>query len=162
MADPITDIPLQVPTSTVKSALALQAQINGNPRLIEYVLPGHPLAIRREWVFTTLNTNTTLIVAPGTGNRTVITHLIVLVKSDVTIHVDIRIGFGNPLPAESANGVDGILINHRMAPGGGVVQGDTSGPLCPSGVNLPLVITNTVPTSGKLVVIATFYQPAIA
>jgi hypothetical protein len=163
MSDALTTIPLQVPTSSVKNAGALQVNLSAQPMVIEYVIPSHPLPVNREWVTTALQTNAVLIVAPGVGVRTALTKLAVLLSANASVNVDVRIGFAaTTLSPESFAGVDDIAVNHQLTPGGGIILGNGSAIICQGAANLPLRITNTVPTGGRLIVLATFFQPQIA
>ena len=162
MSDALTTIPLQVPTSTVKNAAALQIVLNGSPFLAEYVIPHHPLPLQVEWVSAGAQTDYLFIPAPGAGIRTAITMLSAVLSADATVNVRVRIGFGaTTIPLESGSTAN-VPLNHQLTPGGGIVLGNGSGIIAIGAANTPLRITMTVATGGKVVVGATYYQPQLA
>lgn len=162
-ANPLVTIPLQVPTSTVKSAAALQESLNGSPYLFEYVMPGHPLITQFEFVTTAVQTNAVLLNAGGAGIRTAITMIAAFLSLGVTVNVPVRIGLvTGTLPPESMTGSAGIVLNHELAPGGGVVLGNGGSIIAISPANTTLRMTCGAPTGGKLVVLVSYFQPQIS
>jgi hypothetical protein len=163
--DPVVTIPLQVPTSTVKSAAALQIALNAVPYVIEYVIPSHPQPEQREWVMLAASTNVALIPSPGANIRTALTMISVFLTASASVNCPVRIGFAvTALPAETplTAGVAQIVVNHELTPGGGVVIGNGASVFCLSSPTTVLRVTNGVPTGGKLVILASYFQPQIS
>lgn len=151
----------QNPTQLDKRALALRFAIGAQQYLAEFIIPGHPLITRTEWVFTTAQTNAALIAAVA-ATRTHLMQLGVFIHASASVNVAARIGFASAaLPAESVNGASGIILNHELMAGSGIVLGDGGSPFAQSAINQPLLLTCGAPTGGKIVVVASYFQSDI-
>lgn len=93
------------------------------------------------------------------GTKVVVTRLSVTISNATTVNVGIKIGFGaSTLPADSATGATGILIDSDgFPPGGGINIGDGSGIIGIGADGEEIRITNDAPTSGAIHVTCSYY-----
>ena len=125
-----------------------------------FVICGHSNAVPRAFRFTDARTDTVLI-APPSGQKTVITNIWVRSEKTNSVNVTYTIGFSTTAtPAISSSGVNGILLSEQIGAGDGHQLGNGGGILGIGGVDEELWITSTVPTGGAITVGFTYYFTA--
>lgn len=116
-------------------------------------MSGHPNIITLRLNYTAAQTNVA-VVTVSAGSKIVVTQLQVTVDNACTVACQVRVGFG----ATTTPTTTGVLLSHPgIPPGGGVSRGDGSGML---GVGLDdedLRVTGTVPTSGSVDIVVSYY-----
>lgn len=131
---------------------------------IPFVIGGHPHSITRTAYIsdtTGAQTDASIVGTIAAGTKVVVTRITVTVDSAVTATggVAVKVGFGaTSIPADSATGADGILLDHKgIAAGSGVSVGDGSGILGVGADGEELRLTCEDPVGGGLSVTITYY-----
>ena len=139
-------------------AAADRVEFLANRAGIPFFIGGHPNVITREAVTTAAQTDTLLVSVAG-GLKAVVTSVEVIAANSNSVDVSCRVGFATAtLPAVSTTGVDGILLNHPGIPkGGGALKGGGSGILGIGADGEDIRYTCSVPTSGSVAVIVSYY-----
>lgn len=131
------------------------------PQGIQFVLGGHPNLITKEYMTTTVQTNSILIPSVAAGSQVIITEIEVLVSSACTVKPQVRIGFGTSgVPGEPTTGTltSNMVLSHPgIAAGSGVVRGNGSGIVAIGGDGMELRLACDVPTGDKITVILSYY-----
>lgn len=137
-----------------------RTRLIGTPEGIGYFLGGHPNIITREFV-TTSSSSFAIIDAVGAAEHVVITEIGAFLDGDVSVAVDVRIGFGTsavPTVPTNGNSVVGMALSHPgISAGSGKVRGNGSGIVAVGAADEELRITNATPTGGSLRVVVTYY-----
>lgn len=129
---------------------------------IPFTLGGHPNIITRTVHIADADgaqTNASMVGTIAAGTKVAVTHIMVTVDQATTAATAVKIGFGaTTLPADSATGVDGVLLQHAgIAPGSGVVKGDGSGLLGIGADGEELRLTCEDPAGGALDVTFSYF-----
>lgn len=120
---------------------------------VPFVIGGHPNII-------TLRANSAVVqadialVTVGAGSKIVVTAVAALVANSTTVDVSVRVGFG----AATTPTTTGVVLTHPgIAPGSGYNRGDGSGILGIGADGEDLRVTNSVPTTGSIDILVSYY-----
>lgn len=120
---------------------------------IPFMIGGHPNIVTRQDNYTAAQTNTA-IVTVAAGLKIVVTRVLVTCANANTVDVSCTIGFG----AASVPANVGVVAAHPgIAKGGGFNSGDGSGILGIGADGEDLRITCSVPTTGSITVVTSYY-----
>lgn len=120
---------------------------------IPWVIGGHPNVVTVEAAYTAAQTDTA-IVSAASGEKIVVTSILVTCDNANTADVGLRVGFG----AANTPTTTGVVMTHPGIPAGsGVGRGDGSGILGVGADAEDLRITSEAPTTGSLRVLVTYY-----
>ena len=137
-----------------------------NRHRIPFVMGGHPNIITRTTYIADADgaqTNASIVGTIAAGTRMVVTAAAVTVDYQTNgpngSGVAVKLGFGTAsVPADSATGANGILLDHKGVPGGGgVVLGNGAGIVGIGGNDEELRLTCEDPINGGLSVTVTYY-----
>ena len=127
----------------------LYANIHG----ILWTIGGHPNAITLRANYTGAQTNTAIVTIGG-GLKIVVTRFMVTADNANTVNVSVYVGFA----AATTPTTTGVVAAHPGIPaGGGFTTGDGSGILGVGADGEDLRITSSVPTTGSIDVVVTYY-----
>lgn len=128
-----------------------------------FVLGGAPQTDTAFWEVTAANTNV-MLIASAANQKIAVTEAGFYVGASVSVSETIRVGFGaSTLPATSTavGGVTGMLIDASAAPANsGYIRGGGMGVIGVSLDSQGIVMTNTVPTGGRVKVWMTYFKVA--
>lgn len=129
---------------------------------ILFTIGGHPNVITRSVVITDANgpqTDASMVGTIATGTKIVVTAMAVTADHANTADVAVKIGFGaTTIPADSATGANGILLDHPgIAAGSGVVIGNGAGMLGIGADGEELRLTCEDPVGGSIAVTFSYY-----
>lgn len=120
---------------------------------VPFVIGGHPNII-------TIRANAAIaqtdvaIVTVGAGAKIVVTAAAILIAHSTTVDVSAIVGFG----AATTPTTTGVVVSHPgIAPGSGYNRGDGSGILGIGADGEDLRITNSVPTTGSITALISYY-----
>jgi hypothetical protein len=138
-------------------AAADRVNFLANRQGLPFALGGHPNLQSAEYITTAAQTNDNILPAITAGTIYVIVGITITCSKDNTVNTSVRIGFGaTTVPAQGASGADAVakvIASHPgIAPGSGFVKGNGGGIVGIGGDGEELRITNSVPTTGSLVV----------
>lgn len=137
-----------------------------NRHRIPFTVGGHPNTVTRTAYIsdaTGAQTDASIVGTINTGTKVVVTSATVTVDYQTTgpngSGVAVKLGFGaSTLPADSATGANGILIDHKGVPGGGgVVLGNGGAIIGVGGDGEELRLTCEDPINGGLSVTVTYF-----
>jgi hypothetical protein len=120
---------------------------------IPFVLCGHPNVVTLRANYTAAQTNAAIVtIASG---KLVVTEISVLASNANTANVQVRIGFA----AATTPTTTGVVLTHPgVAAGSGYSRGNGSGILGVGADGEDLRITSSVPTSGSIDVLVTYFE----
>lgn len=137
-----------------------------NRHRIPFVMGGHPNIITRTTYIsdaTGAQNDASIVGTIAAGSKVVVTAAAVTVDYQTAgpngSGVAVKLGFGtSTIPADSATGATGILLDHKGVPGGGgVVLGNGAGIVGIGGDDQELRLTCEDPINGGLSVTVTYY-----
>lgn len=137
-----------------------------NRHRIPFMMGGHPNIITRTAYIADADgaqTNASIVGTIAAGTKVVVTAAAVTVDYQTAgpngSGVAVKLGFGTAsVPADSATGATGILLDHKGVPGGGgVVLGNGAGIVGIGGDDQELRLTCEDPINGGLSVTVTYY-----
>lgn len=137
---------------TANDVTRLYANREGLP----WVMAGAPNIVTIRANYAAAQTDTA-IVTVGAGTKIVVTRCTVANQKDTTVGVTVRIGFG-AATTPAATGV--VLANPGLNPAVIHGEGDGSGMLGVGADGEDLRITSTVPTTGSIDVVCSYYTTA--
>lgn len=113
-------------------AAADRTNLYANRHGILFTMGGHPNTISRTVYIsdaTGAQTDASIAGTINSGTKVVVTALAAVCDKANTVDVAVKVGFGaSTIPADSATGANGILMDHKgIAAGSGVVLGNGSG-----------------------------------
>lgn len=145
-------------------AAADRTDLYANRHGILFTIGGHPNIITRSVRIADADnaqTNASMVGTINAGTKVAVTALAVTVDSATTNTggVAVKIGFGaSTIPADSATGADGVLLDHDgISAGSGVVIGNGSGILGIGGDGEELRLTCEDPTAGSIIVTFSYF-----
>lgn len=144
------------------TAVAANDRTHGyaNRHGIPWVIGGHPNVVSRSATIDDADgaqTDASLLTI-SSGSKIVVTAISVIASSSNSGSVAYRIGFGAAtLPAASEAGADGILMEGKIAAGGGNQKGNGAGILGIGADDEDLRITCDDPAGGSLFVTFSYY-----
>ena len=151
-------------TNPTAVAAASRTDLYSNRAGVLFTIGGHPNIITRTAYIsaaTGAQTDATIVGTIATGTKVAVTSVAVTVDSAVTATggVAVKLGFGaTTIPADSATGANGILLDHKgIAAGSGVVLGNGAGLLGIGADGEELRLTCESPTGGGLSVTFSYY-----
>jgi len=149
-------------TNPTAVAAADRSDLYCNRAGVPFVIGGHPNVISRTTRIADADgAQTDLAISPsvGAGAKAVVTRITIIADGDNTGDIRCKVGFGTAtLPADSATGASGILVDHPGIPaGGGVTIGDGSGILGTGADDEEVRMTCEDPAGGFLTVTIGFY-----
>jgi hypothetical protein len=128
-------------------------KLYGNRAGIPFFIGGHPNVVTLEAAYTAAQTDVA-IVTVSSGLKIVVTECEVICSNANTVNVGVRVGFG----ATTTPTTTGVVLTHPgVAPGSGVVRGTGAGIIGVGADGEDLRITCTVPTTGSIRVLVTYY-----
>lgn len=120
---------------------------------VPFVIGGHPNIITLRANAAIAQTDVALVTV-GAGAKIVVTAIAALVANSTTVDTSVRIGFG----AATTPTTTGVVLTHPgIAPGSGYNRGDGSGILGVGADGEDLRITNSVPTTGSIDALVSYY-----
>lgn len=147
-------------TNPTAVAAADRTNLYANRAGIPFVIGGHPNIITRSATIDDADnaqTNQSLLTV-SSGTKIVVTAISAIASSSNSGSVAYRIGFAAAsLPAASEAGADGILMEGKVAAGGGNQKGNGAGILGVGGDGEDLRITCDDPSGGSLFVTFSYY-----
>jgi hypothetical protein len=151
-------------TNPTAVAAADRTDLYANRAGVLFTIGGHPNIITRAVYIsdaTGAQTDTSIVGTIAAGTKVAVTSVAVTVDSATTAAggVAVKLGFGaTTIPADSATGANGILLDHKgIAAGSGVVIGNGSGLLGIGADGEELRLTCEDPVGGGLSVTISYY-----
>ena len=145
-------------------AAADRTDLYANRHGVLFTIGGHPNIITRTVHIADADgaqTNASIVGTINTGTKVAVTSIAVTLDSATTATggVAVKIGFGaTTIPADSATGVDGVLLDHPgIAAGSGMVLGNGSGILGIGADGEELRLTCEDPVGGNLAVTFSYF-----
>lgn len=120
---------------------------------VPFVMGGHPNIVTIEAAFTAAQTDVALITI-GAGLKIVVTQAALICANSNTVDVSARIGFGT---ANTPTTTGVVLTHPGIAPGSGFSRGSGAGMLGVGADNEDLRITCSVPTTGSVRALVSYY-----
>lgn len=141
-------------TNPTAVTAANRTKLYANRAGIPFVIGGHPNIITLEAAYTAAQTDTAIITI-GSGAKIVVTQIQATVDQACTVGVGVRVGFATATTPTTT----GVVLTHPgIVPGGGITRGDGNGILGVGADNEDLRITSTVPTTGSLRILVSYYS----
>ena len=120
---------------------------------IPFVISGHPNIITLRANYDAAQTDTAIVTVGG-GAKILVTRISVMCSNANTVNVSVLIGFG----AANTPTTTGVILAHpNIAAGSGIVEGSGAGILGIGADGEDLRITSSVPTTGSIDVIVSYY-----
>jgi hypothetical protein len=143
-------------TNPTAVAAAQRSKLYANVAGVLFVIGGHPNVQTLRYNYTAAQTNG-VIIAGVAGTKIVVTQIQVLVDNATTVTCQVRVGFAASVTPTTSQ----VVATHpNLPPGGGLSRGDGSGILGVSATADALLVTGTVPTSGSVDILVSYYTIA--
>lgn len=140
-------------TNPTAVAAGDRTNLYANRAGVPFVIGGHPNIITLRANSAAAQTDIALVTV-GAGEKIVVTAVSALIANSTTVDTSVRIGFG----AATTPTTTGVVLTHPgIAPGSGYNRGDGSGILGIGADGEDLRITNSVPTTGSIDALVSYY-----
>lgn len=120
---------------------------------VPFVIGGHPNVVTIEAAYTAAQTDTAIVTVSG-GLKIVVTQIQLTCDSANTVNVSARVGFG----AATTPTTTGVVATHPgISAGSGISRGSGAGIIGVGADGEDLRITSSVPTTGSLRALVSYY-----
>lgn len=140
-------------TNPTAVAAAARTDLYANRAGVPFFLGGHPNIVTLEAAYTAAQTDTA-IVTVAAGLKIVVTQIQMTVNEATTVGVNFRVGFGT---ANTPTTTGVVLTHPGLVPGAGISRGDGAGILGVGADNEDLRITSSVPTTGSIRILVSYF-----